>query len=82
MHHRITQAKIEYGRGPKIFFRVIPLEFFFQFPLSKFCLNVCIRFKLHVWVRHRNAQVKFEFGYAPLIFNRVIPLELIKNRNF
>jgi hypothetical protein len=72
------QVKIEFGHGQMIFWQSYPSWEKFQFPL--FNLNVCIRFKLHVYVHHRNAQVKFEFGYGPLVFDRVIPLEQTKKK--
>jgi hypothetical protein len=76
------QVKFEFGQGRMIFWQCYPSWKKIQFPLSNFFLDVCIRLKLHLWVRHKNAQVKLEFGYGPLIFDRVIPLELWKKLKF
>jgi hypothetical protein len=72
------QVEFELGHGPMIFWQSYSSWGNFQFPLSNFCLDVCTRLKLHVYIRHRNAQFKFEFGYGPTIFDRVVPLELRK----
>jgi hypothetical protein len=62
-----------------IFDRVIPLELRekktrnFQFPLSNFCRDVCIRLKLYMEIFYQKILVKFEFGPDLLIFVNYLP---------
>jgi hypothetical protein len=77
-----TSLDNAFGHIPMIFDKIYnPSWRKFQL-LFNFCMDICIKFKLHVkvHVRQRDAQVMFRFGFGPLIFDRFVPLELKKKK--
>ena len=64
----IYRLNFEFGCGPMIFDRVMPLELrnngkFFR-SLSQQPLHMYTHLRFDIWICHRNIQVEFEFGFG------------------